>query len=77
MKTSFFLLSAAVAGMLSSCETTGDPSQGGLFGWSEGKAQGRQQVLKQHLSDVEGNTDYQRDRAAQLEQRKRNLENQQ
>ena len=76
MKTTRLLLLATALGTLASCETTGDPSQGGLFGWSEGKAQGRQQALQQHLNYVEGNTAYQRDRSAQLEQQKRQLENQ-
>lgn len=31
----------AVAALVSACETTGDPKQGGLFGWSETKAQQR------------------------------------
>lgn len=76
MKTTRLLLSVIALGTLASCQTTGDPSQGGLFGWSEGKAQGRQQDLKQHLNNVENNTAYQRDRAAQLERQKRQLENQ-
>jgi chromosome segregation ATPase len=37
----FFIL------LLTGCETTGDPSQGGLFGWSESKAIERQQELRQ------------------------------
>ena len=76
MKTTRLLLSAIALGTLASCQTTGDPSQGGLFGWSENKAQGRQQALQQHLNYVEGNNAYQRDRSAQLEQQKRQLENQ-
>jgi hypothetical protein len=31
------------------CETTGDPTQGGLFGWSETKAQQRQDELRDVL----------------------------
>jgi hypothetical protein len=31
------------------CETTGDPTQGGLFGWSETKAQRRQDELRDVL----------------------------
>lgn len=30
---------------LSSCQTTGDPSQGGLFGWDEAEAKLRQKAL--------------------------------
>jgi hypothetical protein len=68
-------LSFLAAAALSSCQTTGDPGAGGLFGWSESKAQVRQQVLRQHLENVESDTAYQRRRAAQLEEQKRNLEN--
>lgn len=35
--------------LLSACETTGDPNQGGLFGWSEGKAKQRQAALHDAL----------------------------
>ena len=31
------LVSAATLAALSACETTGDPNQGGLFGWSESR----------------------------------------
>ena len=31
------------------CETTGDPTQGGLFGWSENKAKQRQDELRDVL----------------------------
>jgi hypothetical protein len=33
--------------LFTGCQTTGDPTQGGLFGWSEKKAQVRQQSLEQ------------------------------
>jgi septal ring factor EnvC (AmiA/AmiB activator) len=54
--------------MLSACETTGDPRAGGLFGWSESKAQVRQQDL-QHEADA-ANTDSraEQSRKAALEQ---------
>lgn len=35
---------------LAGCQTTGDPSQGGLFGWSETKAIERQQILRDQLA---------------------------
>lgn len=35
------------------CQTTGDPTQGGLFGWSEKKAQQRQQALEQENTDAQ------------------------
>lgn len=40
------ILLLAVAG----CETTGDPTQGGLLGWSETKAQGRAASLGDQLA---------------------------
>jgi hypothetical protein len=45
------ILSAAAASLLinTGCETTGDPTQGGLFGWSETKAKVRQDELRDVL----------------------------
>ena len=45
------LLAAAAASLLvqTGCETTGDPTQGGLFGWSETKAEQRQSELRDVL----------------------------
>jgi hypothetical protein len=42
-------LSGSVALLLAACETTGDPTQGGLFGWSESKAKTRQAALSSAL----------------------------
>jgi hypothetical protein len=56
--------------LLTSCETTGDPSQGGLFGWSSNKADQRSAALNQHLQDVDADTAYQKGRSAALEQKK-------
>lgn len=39
------------AGCLTGCQTTGDPRQGGLFGWSESKAIDRQERLREQLAD--------------------------
>jgi hypothetical protein len=46
-----FILTTAAASLLvqTGCETTGDPTQGGLFGWSEGKAKTRQTELRNVL----------------------------
>lgn len=44
-------LSTLVLFVLSGCKTTGDPTSGGLFGWSEDKAKTRQQNLSQQLAD--------------------------
>ena len=48
------LVSAATLAALSACETTGDPNQGGLFGWSESKAKTRQAALHSALELEEG-----------------------
>jgi hypothetical protein len=53
MKTTRILPFALGALALAGCETTGDPTQGGLFGWSENKAQARSAALEQALY-VEG-----------------------
>ena len=49
MKTTRILPLALGALALAGCETTGDPTQGGLFGWSEGKAKARSSALEQAL----------------------------
>ena len=68
------LLSLGALFVMTSCETTGDPSQGGLFGWSEGKAQGRSASLQQHLNEVNADTAYQKSRSRTLEQKKADLD---
>lgn len=65
-----FLLSLGSSLLLVSCETTGDPSQGGLFGWSSSKADQRSAALQQQLQDVESDTAYQKGRTRALEQKK-------
>ena len=42
-----WLAVAMCAPLVSGCESTGDPRQGGLFGWSEQKALARQDLLLQ------------------------------
>lgn len=49
MKTHRILPLALGALALAGCETTGDPQQGGLFGWSENKAKARSSALQQAL----------------------------
>lgn len=39
--------------MLTGCATTGDPRQGGLFGWSETKARDRQQERQERVAGSE------------------------
>jgi uncharacterized membrane protein YqiK len=40
---------AATCAALAACETTGDPTRGGLFGWSESKARERQAERQEHV----------------------------
>lgn len=61
------LFAAALA--LVSCETTGDPSRGGLFGWSEGKAHQDTVAMRRHLDDVEADNAYQQGRRRALEEK--------
>lgn len=64
------VLSLSLPLLLVSCETTGDPSQGGLFGWSSSKAEQRSAALQQQLHDVESDTAYQKGRSRALEEKK-------
>lgn len=48
------LVLIVIAMAASGCQTTGDPTQGGLFGWSPKKAQQRQQDLEQQNADARG-----------------------
>jgi hypothetical protein len=61
---SFSLLAAAA---LSSCAYTGDPNQGGLFGWSQGMANDRIAVREQRLAELERDNAYQAGRTQELE----------
>lgn len=69
MKSLSSLLLIAASVVLVSCETTGDPNQGGLFQWSQAKANDRIEVRERHLDNVEADTDYQRRRSESLEAR--------
>jgi hypothetical protein len=75
------LLSLAAVGaslLLTSCETTGDPNQGGLFGWSQSKANYRLEEREQHLNQLERSNAYQQGRSSALQSeydRKKNQQN--
>ena len=45
------LLTASL--LLAACKTTGDPRQGGLFGWSEAKARDRQAERQERVTEGE------------------------
>lgn len=64
------LLALSACALLNSCQTTGDPTQGGLFGWSQSKADQRLDARANYLEDVERDTDYQRRRSRELEAEK-------
>ena len=53
---SSLMLAAAAVLLLPACETTGNPREGGIF-WSERKAQRRLQDRRDHLDDVDDDTD--------------------
>jgi len=61
---------------LSSCETTGDPSQGGLFGWSQSKADVRIQERQNTLAALDDERAYQRRRTNALRAEHGRLKNQ-
>lgn len=67
MKQLSLLLLAVAALASTSCETTGDPTQGGLFGWSQSKANDRIYVREQRLAELERDNAYQRGRTEELE----------
>jgi predicted nuclease with TOPRIM domain len=56
------------------CQTTGDPNQGGLFGWSEKKAQQRQDTLEQQNVDARGQLVSEQQQQSQLRQREAGLQ---
>ncbi|MBL9178973.1 MAG: hypothetical protein JNM65_13005 [Verrucomicrobiaceae bacterium] len=61
---------------LASCETTGDPSQGGLFGWSQSKADVRIQERQNTLAALDDERAYQRRRTNALRAEHDRLKNQ-
>ena len=67
---------SATSLVLTSCETTGDPSQGGLFGWSQNKADQRIDERQQRLQQLQQDNAYQAGRSSALEQTKSQLQNQ-
>ncbi len=67
MKHLSLLLLAAASLSFSSCAYTGDPNQGGLFGWSQGMANERIAVREDRLSQLENENAYQAGRTQELE----------
>lgn len=56
MKHPFLILLPACASLVS-CQTTGDPNQGGYFGWSQSKFDQRANTLRSELSVLEQSSD--------------------
>ncbi len=67
MKKILFILSAAGLFAATGCETTGDPTQGGLFGWSQSKANQRLDDRRAILGAVEDDTAREASRTGYLE----------
>jgi len=64
----FLLLAVASSGLLlSSCAYTGDPNEGGLFGWSQSQADDRLNAREARLRQLERENAYQRGRTSALE----------
>jgi len=59
--------SAVALATLTACETTGDPRQGGLFGWSESKARERQEQRQTRVTGAETELNRERAQGADLQ----------
>ncbi len=70
MKHYLPLALAAVCAGLSGCETTGDPQQGGLFGWSETQAKERQAQKQSAVAGAEAELARESGRTAAMNQRR-------
>lgn len=57
------IMAAVCALVLPSCETTGDPTEGGLFGWSSSKFDQRIADKERTLNNIERDTYYQNRKA--------------
>lgn len=57
----------AVGAVCAGCETTGDPRQGGLFGWSETKAKARQEERRERIGSAQSELDGQSRQGSALE----------
>lgn len=67
-RTIFLSLGLATCALsLTSCETTGDPTQGGLFGWSQNKADYRIAERRDTLYNLDRDNDRQQRRTQSLQ----------
>lgn len=69
----FFASFLAVTG-LTGCASTGDPNQGGLFGWSETKAQQRQHDLRRESESAGQAASAESGRTAGLQKKRADME---
>jgi hypothetical protein len=60
-----FLVALVLLSQLNACETTGDPRQGGLFGWSSSKADERQRELESEATNAQNVANVQQAQAQQ------------
>ncbi len=66
-RTFSLLLLTASSLSLVSCETTGDPTQGGLFGWSQTKADYRIEERENTLRNLRSDNYRQQQRKSSLQ----------
>ncbi|MGB8169301.1 MAG: hypothetical protein WCF18_17515 [Chthoniobacteraceae bacterium] len=69
MNLRVLLLLAPLLALLAACETTGNPRQGGLFGWSETKARQRQDERRSEVRAAESALAREQRHTAQLRER--------
>ncbi|OYW73447.1 MAG: hypothetical protein B7Z37_21375 [Verrucomicrobia bacterium 12-59-8] len=61
------VVSIAIASSLSSCTMTGDPSEGGLFNWSQGMSNDRISARHQYNQSIKADTAAKRAEARRIE----------
>ncbi len=62
----YFLASIIIASSLTCCTMTGDPSEGGLFNWSQSMSNDRIEARRQHNENIQADTRKQNARANYL-----------
>jgi hypothetical protein len=75
LSCSLLLLTSVSVLSLTSCETTGDPTQGGLFGWSQSKADVRIQEREDTLHRLRSDNYRQQSRKSSLQSERSRLQN--
>lgn len=75
LSCALLLLTSVSTLSLTSCETTGDPTQGGLFGWSQSKADVRIQEREDTLHRLRSDNYRQQQRKKSLQAQRSRLEN--